>query len=58
MVVRYDRLNDVFIRVSDNTVYRTLNRASAVHASEVGLASTPNPWTTFNRQDGSSIDNL
>jgi hypothetical protein len=58
MVVRYDRLNDVFIRVSDNTVYRTLNRASAVHASEVGLASIPNPWTTFNRQDGSSIDNL
>ena len=58
MMVRYDRLNDVFIRVSDNTVYRTLNRASAVHAEEVGLASTPNPWTTFNRQDGSSIDNL
>ena len=58
MVVRYDRLNDRFIRVSDNTVYPTLNRASAAHAEEVGLASTPNPWTTFKRLNGSSIDNL
>ena len=58
MVVRYDRLNDRFIRVSDNTVYPTLNRASAAHALEVGLATTPNAWTTFKRLNGSSIDNL
>jgi hypothetical protein len=58
MVVRYDRLNDRFIRVSDNTVYPTLNRASAAHAEEVGLATTPNAWTTFKRFNGSSIDNL
>ena len=58
MVVRYDRLNDRFIRVSDNSVYPTLNRASAAHALEVGLATTPNAWTTFKRLNGSSIDNL
>ena len=58
MVVRYDRLNDRFIRVSDNTVYPTLNRASVAHALEVGLATSPNPWTTFKRLNGSSIDNL
>jgi hypothetical protein len=58
MVVRYDRLNDRFIRVSDNTVYSTLNRASAAHALEVGLSTTPNAWTTFKRLNGSSIDNL
>ena len=58
MVVRYDRLNDVFIRVCNNTVYQTLNRASAAHALEVGLLSTPNAWTTFKRLDGSRIDNL
>ena len=58
MVVRYDRLNDRFIRVSDNTVYPTLNRASVAHAEEVGLATSPNPWTTFKRLNGSSIDNL
>jgi hypothetical protein len=57
MVVRYDRLNDIFIRLSNNATYQTLNRASAAHAEEVGLASTPNPWTTFNRLNGSSIDN-
>ena len=58
MEVRYDRLNDRFIRLSNNAIFPTLNRASAAHADEVGLASIPNPWTTFNRQDGSSIDNL
>jgi len=58
MVVRYDRLNDRFIRVSDNTFYPTLHRASAAHALEVGLATTPNAWTTFKRFNGSSIDNL
>ena len=58
MEVRYDRLNDSFIRVSDNSVYPTLNRASAAHALEVGLATTPNAWTTFKRLNGSSIDNL
>ena len=58
MEVRYDRLNDRFIRLSNNAIFPTLNRASAAHADEVGLASIPNPWTTFYRQDGSSIDNL
>ena len=58
MEVRYDRLNDKFIRLSNNAMFPTLNRASAAHADEVGLASIPNPWTTFYRQDGSSIDNL
>ena len=58
MFIRYDRLNDKFIRVSDNAVYPTLNSASGAHASEMGLSYTPNPWTTFKRTDGSRIDNL
>jgi hypothetical protein len=58
IVVRYDRENDIFIRLSDNIVYPTLHRASASHAEEVGLSYHPNPWTTFKKLDGSSIDNL
>jgi len=58
MFLRYDRLNDRFIRDNNNTVYPTLNSASGAHASEMGLSYTPNPWTTFKRTDGSRIDNL
>ena len=58
MVVRYDRLNDRFIRVSDNTLYPTLHSASVAHAEEVGLSYHPNAWKTFKRLNGSSIDNL
>lgn len=58
IVVRYDRENDRFIRLSDNTVYPTLHRASASHAEEVGLSYHPSPWTTFKKLDGTSIDNL
>ena len=58
MFLRYDRLNDTFIRADNNRVYRTLNSASVDHAEEVGLSYHPNPWTTFKRSDGSRIDNL
>jgi hypothetical protein len=58
MVLRYDKSNDRFIRICDNTVYPTLNRANVAHAEEVGLSRCPNPWTTFKRLDGSRIDNL
>ena len=58
MDVKYDRLNNKFIRLSNNAIYSTLNKASAAHAQEAGYASTPNPWTTFKKLDGSSIDNL
>jgi type II secretory pathway pseudopilin PulG len=58
MEVKYDRLNNKFIRLSNNAIYSTLNKASAAHAQEAGYASTPNPWTTFKKLDGSSIDNL
>ena len=58
IVVRYDRENDRFIRLSDNTVYPTLHRASASHAEEVGLSYHPSPWTTFKKLDGTRIDNL
>ena len=58
MFLRYDRLNDSFIRTDNNRVYPTLNSASVAHAEEVGLSYHPNAWTTFKRSDGSRIDNL
>ena len=58
MFLRYNRLNDTFIRTSNNKVYRTLNSASVDHAEEMGLSYHPNAWTTFRRSDGSRIDNL
>ena len=58
MFLRYNRLNDTFIRTSNNKVYPTLNSASVDHAEEVGLSYHPNAWTTFRRSDGSRIDNL
>jgi hypothetical protein len=58
MFLKYNRLNDTFIRADNNRVYPTLNSASVAHAEEVGLSYHPNAWTTFKRSDGSRIDNL